>query len=298
MELRILKYFLAVAREESISGAAQALHMTQPTLSRQLMDLEEELGKQLLIRGSRRITLTEDGMLLRKRAAEILDLVEKAEAELTAPDEVVNGDIYIGGGETDAMRMIAEIATGLQRSCPDIRYHLYSGNADDVTERLDKGLLDFGVLIEPANMKKYDYIRLPATDTWGLLMPRDCPLAARPVIRPQDLWDLPIITSRQSMLSNEFSGWLGKEFEKLRIVATYNLVYNASLLVAAGMGYALCLDKLVNTSEESPLCFRPLEPRMEVHLDIVWKKYQVFSGAAERFLKEVREAFHGNAGGN
>lgn len=298
MELRVLKYFLAVAREESISGAAQALHMTQPTLSRQLMDLEEELGKQLLIRGSRRITLTEEGMLLRKRAAEILDLVEKAEAELTAPDEVVNGDIYIGGGETEAMRMIAEIATGLQRSCPDIRYHLYSGNADDVTERLDKGLLDFGVLIEPANMKKYDYIRLPATDTWGLLMPRDCPLAARPVIRPQDLWDLPIITSRQSMLSNEFSGWLGKEFEKLRIVATYNLVYNASLLVAAGMGYALCLDKLVNTSEESPLCFRPLEPRMEVHLDIVWKKYQVFSGAAERFLKEVREAFHGNAGGN
>lgn len=298
MELRILKYFLAVAREESISGAAQALHMTQPTLSRQLMDLEEELGKQLLIRGSRRITLTEEGMLLRKRAAEILDLVEKAEAELTAPDEVVNGDIYIGGGETEAMRMIAEIATGLQRSCPDIRYHLYSGNADDVTERLDKGLLDFGVLIEPANMKKYDYIRLPATDTWGLLMPRDCPLAARPVIRPQDLWDLPLITSRQSMLSNEFSGWLGKEFEKLRIVATYNLVYNASLLVAAGMGYALCLDKLVNTSAESPLCFRPLEPRMEVHLDIVWKKYQVFSGAAERFLKEVRAAFHGNAGGN
>ena len=298
MELRILKYFLAVAREESISGAAQALHMTQPTLSRQLMDLEEELGKQLLIRGSRRITLTEDGMLLRKRAAEILDLVEKAEAELTAPDEVVNGDIYIGGGETEAMRMIAEIATGLQRSCPDIRYQLYSGNADDVTERLDKGLMDFGVLIEPANMKKYDYIRLHATDTCGLLMPRDCPLAARPVIRPQDLWDLPLITSRQSMLSNEFSGWLGKEFEKLRIVATYNLVYNASLLVAAGMGYALCLDKLVNTSEESPLCFRPLEPRMEVHLDIVWKKYQVFSGAAERFLKEVREAFHGNAGGN
>ena len=298
MELRILKYFLAVAREESISGAAQALHMTQPTLSRQLMDLEEELGKQLLIRGSRRITLTEEGMLLRKRAAEILDLVEKAEAELTAPDEVVNGDIYIGGGETEAMRMIAEIATGLQRSCPDIRYHLYSGNADDVTERLDKGLLDFGVLIEPANMKKYDYIRLPATDTWGLLMPRDCPLAARPVIRPQDLWDLPLITSRQSMLSNEFSGWLGKEFEKLRIVATYNLVYNASLLVAAGMGSALCLDKLVNTSAESPLCFRPLEPRMEVHLDIVWKKYQVFSGAAERFLKEVREAFHGNVGGN
>ena len=158
---------MAVTREESISGAAESLHMTQPTLSRQLMDLEEKIGKKLLIRGNRRITLTEDGMLLRKRAAEILDLVDKTEAELTAPDEVVSGDIYIGGGETNAMRLIARIAKDLQTSCPDICYHLYSGNADDVTERLDKGLLDFGILIEPADMKKYDYIRLPATDTWG-----------------------------------------------------------------------------------------------------------------------------------
>ena len=170
MDIRVLRYFLAVTREESISGAAESLHMTQPTLSRQLMDLEEEIGKKLLIRGNRRITLTEEGMLLRKRAAEIIDLVEKTEAELMAPDEVVSGDICIGGGETDAMSLIARIATDLQRSCPNIRYHLFSGNADDVTERLDKGLLDFGILIEPADMKKYDYIRLPATDTWGLLI--------------------------------------------------------------------------------------------------------------------------------
>ena len=296
LDIRVLRYFLAVTREESISGAAESLHMTQPTLSRQLMDLEEEIGKKLLIRGNRRITLTEEGMLLRKRAAEIIDLVEKTEAELMAPDEVVSGDICIGGGETDAMSLIARIATDLQRSCPNIRYHLFSGNADDVTERLDKGLLDFGILIEPADMKKYDYIRLPATDTWGLLMPKTSPLAAQPVIRPRDIWDLPVITSRQSLLSNEFSGWLGKDFEKLNIVATYNLVFNASLMVATGMGYALCLDKLVNTSEESPLCFRPLEPRLEVHLDIVWKKYQVFSGAADRFLKQVQNAFHKEAG--
>ena len=268
--------------------------MTQPTLSRQLMDLEEKIGKKLLIRGNRRITLTEDGMLLRKRAAEILDLVDKTEAELTAPDEVVSGDIYIGGGETNAMRLIARIAKDLQTSCPDICYHLYSGNADDVTERLDKGLLDFGILIEPADMKKYDYIRLPATDTWGVLMPKDCALASHDFIRPEDIWELPVITSRQSTVSNEFSGWLKKDFGKLNIVATYNLIYNASLMVEEGLGYALCLDKLVNTSESSRLCFRPLTPKMEAHLDIVWKKYQVFSSAAERFLGKVQEAFHGN----
>ena len=292
MDIRVLRYFMAVTREESISGAAESLHMTQPTLSRQLMDLEEEIGKKLLIRGNRRITLTEEGMLLRKRAAEILDLVDKTEAELTAPDEAVGGDIYIGGGETDAMRLIARIATDLHKSCPDIRYHLYSGNADDVTERLDKGLLDFGILIEPADMKKYDYIRLPATDTWGLLMLKDCPLAAHDFIRPEDIWELPIITSRQTTVSNEFSGWLKRDYEKLNIVATYNLVYNASLMVEEGLGYALCLDKLVHTSESSRLCFRPLKPKMEAHLDIVWKKYQVFSGAADRFLKNVQDAFH------
>lgn len=291
MDIRVLRYFLAVTREESISGAAESLHMTQPTLSRQLMDLEAEIGKKLLIRGNRRITLTEEGLLLRKRATEIIDLVEKTEAELTAPDEVVSGDVYIGGGETDAMRLIAKIATDLQKTCPNIRYHLYSGNADDVTERLDKGLLDFGILIEPADMKKYDYIRMPAVDTWGLLMPKDCPLASHTEILAEDILDLPIITSRQTMVGNALSGWLGKDFEKLNIVATYNLVYNAALLVEEGLGYVLTLDKLVNTSENSRLCFRPLRPKMEAHLNIVWKKYQVFSGAADRFLSRVQEAF-------
>ena len=221
MDIRVLRYFMAVTREESISGAAESLHMTQPTLSRQPMDLENEIGKKLLIRGNRRITLTEEGMLLRKRAAEILDLVDKTEAELTAPDEAIGGDIYIGGGETDAMRLIARIATDLQKSCPDIRYHLYSGNADDVMERLDKGLLDFGILIEPADMKKYDYIRLPATDTWGLLMPVDFPFwPPTRLIRPEDIWELPLISSRQTTVSNKFSGWLKKDYDKLNIVAT------------------------------------------------------------------------------
>ena len=193
------------------------------------------------------------------------------------------------------MRHIARIAKDLQKSCPQIHYPLFSGNADDVTGRLDKGLLDFGILIEPADMKKYDYIRLPATDTWRLLMPKDCPLASHSVVRPKDLWGLPIITSNQTMVSNEFSGWLGKEYEKLNIVASYNLVYNAVLIAEEGIGYVLTLDKLVNTSENSPLCFLPLSPKMEVHLDIVWKKYQLFSGAAERFLNKVQESFHGTA---
>lgn len=290
MELRVLRYFLAVAREQSISGAAESLHITQPTLSRQLMELEEELGKRLFIRGSRKITLTEDGILFRKRATEILDLVEKTEAELHAPDDIITGDIYIGGGETDAMRLIARIASDLRKKHPGIRYHLYSGNGDNVTERLDKGLLDFGVLIEYGDLKKYNHIHLPVEDTWGLLMPKDCPLAKNDVITPEDLSDVPLITSSQS-IGNDFLSWLGKEIDTLNIVSTYNLIYNASLMVDEGFGYALCLDKLLNTSGDSRLCFRPLSPRYEAKLDLVWKKYQVFSKAAEKFLELAKKEF-------
>lgn len=291
MEVRVLRYFLAVAQEESISGAAEYLHLTQPTLSRQLMDLEEELGKQLLIRGNRKVTLTEDGMLLRKRAGEIVALVDKTEAEFHETEEDIAGDVYIGAGETDAMRLLAQTARELQSEHPHIRYHLFSGNAQDVTERLDKGLLDFGILIEPADMRKYDYLKLPATDVWGVLMRRDSPLAAKEAIRPADLWGIPILTSRQALIKHDFSNWLGRDFDLLNIVTTYNLVYNASLMVAEGMGYALTLDKLVNTTRDSPLCFRPLEPRIEVGLDVVWKKYQVFSKAAEAFLDRLQARF-------
>ena len=293
MDIRILRYFLAVAREESISGAAQSLHMTQPPLSRALIELEEEIGKKLLIRGSRKITLTEEGLLLRKRATEIIELMEKTEMELTSSEEkVISGDIYIGGGETVAMSLLANTATDLQKIYPGIRYHLYSGNSDDVSERLDKGLLDFGIMIEPADMKKYDYMRLPATDIWGILMRKDSSLASKESITPEDLWDIPIITSRQSLVKNEMSGWLKKDFDQLHIVATYNLLYNASLMVESGFGYALCLDKLANTSENSPLCFRPLSPKLEVSLNIAWKKYQYFSKVTQKFLQKLQEDLH------
>lgn len=288
MELRVLRYFLAVAKEESITAASETLHVTQPTLSRQLMELEEEFGKKLFIRGNRKITLTDEGILLRKRAEEIVELVEKTETEITASDEIINGDIYIGGGETDAMRIIAHIVKKFQEKYPQVKYHLFSGNADDVTERLDRGLLDFGVVIEPANIQKYDYLKLPATDTWGVLMRKDSPLAQNTVIKPKDLHNIPLLCSRQSMVGKGISQWIGKDFEKLDIVATYNLVYNASLMVEEGIGYALSLDKLVNTTGNSALCFKPLEPKLEVGLNIVWKKSQVFSKAAKKFLEMLK----------
>lgn len=295
MEIRVLRYFLTVVREESISAAADYLHITQPTLSRQIKELEDELGVKLLNRGkkNRKITLTDEGMLLRKRAEEIVTLTDKTRAEFDAAEEIISGDIYIGGGETEAMRLIARAAKKLQDSYPHIKYHLFSGNADDVAERLDKGLLDFGVFIEPANMEKYDYLRLPVTDTWGLLMRKDSPLASLNNIEVKNLKEIPLIASRQSMTSNEFSGWGRFDFNQLYIVATYNLVYNASLLVAEGLGYALCLDRLVDTTDSSELCFRPLKPHLEARLNLVWKKYQIFSKAGEKFLEKLQEEFHG-----
>lgn len=291
MDIRILRYFLAVVREESISGAAESLHLTQPTLSRQLMDLEEELGVKLLNRGkkNRRVTLTEEGMLLRRRAEEIVALADKTIEEFDTSNEVVSGDIYIGGGETNAMRLIARIGKKLQADYPLIRYHLYSGNADDVAERLDKGLLDFGLFIGETNMERYNYLRLPVTDTWGLLMRKDSPLAAKEHIQAEDLVGIPLIVSRQSMVHNELSGWSGHDFDQLNIVATYNLIYNASLMVDEGFGYALCLDRLVYSADNNNFCFRPLEPKLEAHLNIAWKKYQVFSKAAEKFLEALQD---------
>lgn len=293
MEIRVLKYFLTVAREESISRAADFLHITQPTLSRQIMDLEKELGTKLLNRGKRnqKITLTDEGLLLRKRAEEIISLTNKTEAEFAVSDNIISGDIYIGSGETDAVRFIAKIAKDLQREYPNIHYHLFSGNADDVMERLDNGLLDFGILIEPADIKKYNYIQLPVKDIWGLLMKKDSPLAQNNTIKPQELIGLPLLASRQTLVRNEICSWGGYDFENLNIVATYNLIYNASIMVDEGFGYALCLDKLINT-EGSNLCFKPLEPLLESHLDIVWKKYQIFSKAAKKFLDKIKYEIH------
>jgi DNA-binding transcriptional LysR family regulator len=295
LELRVLRYFLTVAREGSITAAADFLHVTQPTLSRQLKDLEQKLGKKLFIRSSHSIILTDEGMLLRKRAEEIVDMVDKLEAEFSSIEETISGDIYIGGGETDAMRQIARVVKDLQLRYPNIRYHLYSGNEDDVTERLDKGLLDFGILIQPADVSKYNYIDIPAKDVWGVVMRKDSPLASKDSIQAVDLLNVPLICSRQVMKQtfskNEFANWFGEDFDKLNVVTTYNLAYNAAIMVDEGIGFAITLDKIVNTSSDSNLCFRPLEPRLESGLNIVWKKHQFFSSAADMFLKVIHDKF-------
>ncbi len=297
MELRSLEYFLAVAREQNISAAAQSLHISQPALSTQLKKMEEELGKQLLIRGtkgSRRVVLTEEGMILRKRAEEILSLMKRTEEEISCSDETIVGDVFIGTGETDVMRLFAGTAKKLQKKCPDIRYHISSGNAEQVMEQLDKGLIDFGLLFSSVDSEKYEAIPVPVKDTWGVLMRRDSSLAEKESIIPEDLWDKPLIVSHQRGEDSYLGRWLKRETSELNIVATYNLVLNASILVDEGLGYALCFDKLINT-EGSNLCFRPFSPALEAHGFIIWKKYQVFSKAAGTFLSCLREMIDSEA---
>lgn len=292
MELRVLQYFLAVAREQSIVRAAESLHLSQPTLSTQLKNMEEELGKQLLIRGtkgSRKVTLTEEGMILRKRAEEILDLVKKTEKEITCSDEIIIGDIYIGAGETDAMRIIAKAAKKLQNDYPGIHYHLSSGNATFVKERLDKGLLDFGIVFGEVDLTKYNSIKIPAKDVWGVLMRKDSPLASKEAISPEDLWDKPLILSQQENRGGDITQWLKRQAGELNITATFNLIFNASILVDEGLGYAISFDRIINTTGNSNLCFRPLTPKVEAEMNLIWKKYQILSKPAEKFLTILKE---------
>ncbi len=292
MELRVLQYFLAVAREQSIVRAAESLHLSQPTLSTQIKAMEESLGKQLLIRGtkgSRKITLTEEGMILRKRAEEILNLVQKTEQEITSSDQFIAGDVYIGTGETDAVRFIAKTARELYQTYPGIHYHISSGNAQFVIEQLEKGLIDFGIVLGFKDYGKYHYIELPFKDTWGVLMRRDSPLAEKESVHPEDLWEKPLIISQQDGICGTLTSWIQKEISELEIAATYNLLFNASLMVEEGLGYAVGLDKIINTSGSSSLCFRPLAPRRETSMSIVWKKYQVFSKASEKFIQKMKE---------
>ena len=292
MELRVLQYFLAVAREQSIIRAAESLHLSQPTLSTQIKAMEEELGKQLLIRGtkgSRKVTLTEEGMILRKRAEEILNLVQKTEREISLSDQIVVGDVYIGTGETDAIRIMAKAARELYKVYPGIHYHIASGNSEFVLEQLDKGLIDFGMVFGSIDHAKYNSIPLPYKDTWGVLMRKDSPLAVKKEIAPEDLWDKPLIISRQEADRGTLPAWIKREISEIEVVATYNLLFNASLMVEEGLGYALGFDKIINTSGSSNLCFRPLSPQREAGMSIIWKKYQVFSKASEKFMEKINE---------
>ena len=292
MEIRTLRYFLAVAREENITKAANLLHVTQPNLSRQIKDLEYELGKKLFLRKSHRVILTSDGMLFRKRAEEIIALVDKTEKEFSDLEDEVSGDVYIGGGETYIMSTIAKVIRQIQDRYPRIHFHLYSGNAADVIERLDKGLLDFGVVIDPVDISKYDDVKLRGKDTWGIIMRQDDELAKFEAIRKEDIIKRKLIISRQLLTNDDehFKKWSTKDYDELDIVATYNLLYNASILVKEKVGIALTLDRLVDTSKENGLAFRALTPTLNSELSLIYKKYQVFSKAAGLFLEMIKKA--------
>ena len=284
MELRVLRYFIEVARTQNITAAAERLHITQPTLSKQLMDLEDELGAKLFERGKRRTTLTEDGMLLFQRAKEIVALADLTESAFRSTDERIAGDIAIGCGETEGMRLLVDAMKEMRAAHPGVTFRLSSGNFEDISDRLDSGLVDFGLFVGDAAVAKYDYIKLPHSDAWGLLMRADDALAERATVRPQDLDGIPLLCSRQAVTGNELSGWLGREFGELDIVATYNLIHNATYMVEAGMGCAVSIEGLVNTSGTG-LVFRPFEPALTARLSFAWKRGRQLSRAAAEFLK-------------
>ncbi|WP_239471177.1 LysR family transcriptional regulator [Olsenella uli] len=286
VELRHLRYFLMVAREGTISGAAAALHVSQPSLSRQMQELERELGCRLFDRGSRRIMLTETGMRLRRRAEEIVDLVGRTEDELRLSTDTLAGEVRVGGGETPAMGLVADVMAEFVDAYPLVRFSLFSGNSENVSERLDTGRLDFGVFIGHADLSRYEFLQLPARDRWGAFMREDDPLAALDAVTPVDLARRSLILSEQA--SREMGAWFHRDLEDLDVVATYNLLYNAALLARRDIGVVVSLEGIVDTSAGSGLAFRPLEPAISADVFIAWKRYQAFSPAAEAFLGEIR----------
>lgn len=287
MEIRVLRYFLEVAREGSITHAAERLYISQPTLSKQLKDLEEELGKKLYVRSSFSVRLTDEGMLLRRRAEDILDMVDKTEEEFKALGEISGGDIHIGCAESDSIKHLAQRIKAVQAQYPRIRVHLYSGDRSDLTERLEQGFLDFAVLVASNDLSKYNYLPMPGMDTWGIILRRDHPLAEKETVASEDLLEVPLICPRQG-LQKELSDWFQEKVDRLNIVATCNLAYNGTVLAREGLGCLLSFDKLADTGPDSPLCFRPLTPPLHSKLFLVWKKYAVFTPAAEVLLNEMK----------
>lgn len=287
MEIKELRYFIAVAECGSISKAAEKLFTTQPNLSRQLMKLEEETGQKLLIRGNKKSELTEAGRLLYKRATEITELMDRTQSELRSDGDEVFGTVCIGGGESYAVGLIAKAAKEVSDMFHGIKLDFFSGDTDAVTEKLEKGLIDFGILIEPSNLEKYNSLRLPLTDKWGILMRKDSPLSEKEYITKEDLNGLPLLFSVHSFKKNNVTAWFCKDLDKLNVVATYNLIYNASLMVEQGMGYAVGLKGIINTSGDSTLCFRPFFPILETHLDVAWKKNGELSKASKIFLERL-----------
>lgn len=288
MEIRVLRYFLAVAREGNMTRAAQTLHLTQPTLSRQIAQLEDELGKKLFVRSNYSLRLTEEGMLLRKRAEDILDMVDKTTDEFHALGELTGGDVAIGCAESWLVSDFADAIRDFRKDYPGFRFHITSGGTEQVTERLDRGLLDFAAIVEPPNLSRYNYLEISGCDTWGLLMKKDHPLASKDCITADDLIGLDLICSEQS-IRQDLPRWYGEKADALNFIGTVNLFYNGSVFVRSGLGCMLVFDRLADTGADSPLCFRPLFPKLENRMYIIWKKYQVFTPIAESFIQYLTE---------
>lgn len=293
MEIRTLRYFLAVAQEENMTKAADILHVTQPTLSKQLKALEDELGKKLFVRHSFNIELTEEGIFLRNQAEDLIAMADKISNEFISMDDVSGGEIYLGLAESWHINYIARTIKSLKKNYPNLHYNIISGDTEQVIDKLDKGILDFAVLAEEPDTKKYNHLPFPKADTWGLVMQKTDPLSSKKSIRAKDLVGLPLFCSGQAW-NNEISQWAGSIFDKLKLEGSFKLSYNGGVFAGEGLGYLLTFDKLLDTSESGKLCFRPLSPKLETRLHLIWKKNQTLTPMAQRFLEEIQSVFRSN----
>lgn len=289
MEIRVLKYFLTVAREGNITRASEMLHITQPTLSRQLMQLEEELGAALFIRGKRKMVLTEEGMILKRRAEEIISLSEKAEMEIGNQNHEISGEISIGCGITEATQTMGKLIKSFHELYPKVSFHIKNGNSDYIVENIDNGLLDIGFVLDPIDLDKLNFIHLDEVECWGILMKKDCPLAQKEYIVPKDLIDIPLINSSRRETQNAFSNWAGKEYHQFNICATSELSTTAAILVKNDIGCAILIEGSLNEIIDRDLCFKPLYPPLTTHSLMVWKKYQSFSITVSKFIDFVSQ---------
>ena len=288
MEIRVLRYFLEIAREENMTRAAERLHISQPSLSRQMKELETELGKKLFVRSSYSIHLTDEGMLLRKRAEDLLEMADKITNEFKSMDDIAGGDVYIGCAESYLIKYLAFAVKRLNQRYPGIHYHTVSGDTEIVAERLDRGLSDMAFIVEPPDLSKYNYLEVPENDTWGAIMRKDCPLAEKKAIQLEDLLPYPVFCSEQSA-KVDLPRWCGEKIDQLNIMATFNLTNNGAVFVREGLGIALTFDRIIELTPDSELCFRPILPALNTKMYVIWKKYQVFTPAAQLLLDELKQ---------
>ncbi len=290
MEIRILRYFLAIAREENMTKAAQRLHISQPSLSKEIKKLEEELGHELFIRTNKSMHLNDEGMLLRKRAEDIIAMVDKTAEEFSQLDSITGGEIHIGCAESYLIKHLARSIKEFKAQYPNFIFHIFSGDTEPVAERLDRGLLDLALIVEPPNLTKYNYLPVPGSDRWGVVVRQGSPLAEKQQISFEDLYGQPLFCSEQSII-NDFPRWCGENIDKLNFAGTFNLSYNGSVFVKEGLGCLLTFEHLIDTSAGSGLVFRPITPALETKMYIIWKKYQVFSPIAELFVKKLKNDY-------